>query len=796
MKVCRKKEWLIGLTALFGAALFVYSRTLCPTVYWEDSGELIAVSYVLGIPHPPGHPLYAILGRLFTLLPWGSIAQRVNFMSAFFGALAASLVYPAVLMLLRAEREQSVIRHCAGATAALFAAFGVTLWDQAVVAETSTLHAFFFILLVCLFLRLLSAHDEKAFYRSLFFFCFVYGLSLTNHVAGVFAIPAFVVWAWVSFRGKQGFLRKATPSVFFFLLGLSVYLYLPIRSAQDPVIDWGNPESFRNFLWVVTASQFKSDVFGFPARSEIIEIAAGRLSLIRENYMALGLSLMLIGIWRAFRNNRNFLLFSATVVATLFIVTLNPSFITAYFIPALLLLAVFIGLGAYTVVVNLVLMTGAPLMRRVSAFVLCFVLLLSPVLPLARHYPVNDRSDYYRAREYGMRILALLPPNALFFTIDLNAMFVIWYLMHCEGIREDVMVVEPSWLANSAQMREEILRRYPELLMPATGERMADAPAVGSSPLFDENVITNIMRMNAELRPVFWGAAPVAPHSMCPQGLVYEFVGAEQDSCSEQDIEKTRTFWEEIAEEFRENPELASDRMTSLLYPENLQHQSRYFALNGRHELAEWAARLALELNPAYAPAWLRLAEVCEDREDREKALACLDQAARLDVRLGPRAHYKKSLVFYSLGRYEAAANELSQVIREAPAYPNANNMLGAVFLVQGRVDMAEMHFREELRHNPQTTPAYSNLAQILIQKNRFDEAESLLKNGIEADHTLWQNYYFLSQLCGLCGRNREAEEHLAEAVRLGGEQVLRAMEQNPYFRNLRLETNGGGVDL
>ena len=85
------------LALLFGIALLVYLRTLCPTVYWEDAGELITVSHVLGIAHPPGHPLYTILGHLFSFIPWGTIAARVNFMSAFFGAIASALVYPTVL---------------------------------------------------------------------------------------------------------------------------------------------------------------------------------------------------------------------------------------------------------------------------------------------------------------------------------------------------------------------------------------------------------------------------------------------------------------------------------------------------------------------------------------------------------------------------------------------------------------------------------------------------------------------------------------------------------------------------
>src|SRR5258707_11494421 len=72
-------------------ALVVYSRTLAPSVPTGDSGELITVAWVLGIAHPPGYPLFSMVGHLFTLLPFGSPAFRVNLMSALFAAAGGGL---------------------------------------------------------------------------------------------------------------------------------------------------------------------------------------------------------------------------------------------------------------------------------------------------------------------------------------------------------------------------------------------------------------------------------------------------------------------------------------------------------------------------------------------------------------------------------------------------------------------------------------------------------------------------------------------------------------------------------
>ncbi|MCH7761683.1 DUF2723 domain-containing protein, partial [candidate division TA06 bacterium] len=67
---------------LFLSTFFIYWKTLCPTVFWRDTGEFLVAAYGLGIPHSPGTPIYPILGRLFSLLPFGTIPFRINLMSA------------------------------------------------------------------------------------------------------------------------------------------------------------------------------------------------------------------------------------------------------------------------------------------------------------------------------------------------------------------------------------------------------------------------------------------------------------------------------------------------------------------------------------------------------------------------------------------------------------------------------------------------------------------------------------------------------------------------------------------
>ncbi|MFB0545727.1 MAG: DUF2723 domain-containing protein, partial [Anaerolineae bacterium] len=127
----RKGDALLTLI-LFGLSLVLYLRTLAPSVaaIFDDSLEFQLVCYELGIAHPTGYPLYTLLGKLFTLIPLGDVAYRVNLMSAFFAALTVALLYLVARKI--ASRPPAVL-------AALSLAFSPVFWSQAIIAEVYTL---------------------------------------------------------------------------------------------------------------------------------------------------------------------------------------------------------------------------------------------------------------------------------------------------------------------------------------------------------------------------------------------------------------------------------------------------------------------------------------------------------------------------------------------------------------------------------------------------------------------------------------------------------------------------------
>src|SRR5712692_4384087 len=251
-------------------AFALYARTAAPTITWLNGGtdpaELVTASYTLGIAHPPGYPLYVLLGKAWSLLPLdGDVAYRYNLFSALCGALAAALV--ALLTLHLCRRSQTVpgdpatsgAQDRASLLAAAVAGLSLTaapaFWAQATVAEVYTLHALLLTVALGLLLAWSARQAASGRVGLLALASLSVGLALGNHLTTVFLVPlglaytGAVGWRTVSVRGWL-------IVVLAFLLGLVVYAYLPLRAAHDPVANWGDPSTPERFLQHITGAEY------------------------------------------------------------------------------------------------------------------------------------------------------------------------------------------------------------------------------------------------------------------------------------------------------------------------------------------------------------------------------------------------------------------------------------------------------------------------------------------------------------------------------------------------------------
>ncbi len=236
---------------VMAVGLVVFIRTLMPGIAFGDWGEMQVVPHVLGIAHPTGYPTYVLLAWATELIPIGSVAFRANLLSAVCISAAMGLVTAISLRL----AVRPLIAMAAGLA---FGAVG-TVWAAATVAEVNPLHALF----AALILYVALDWEERPTPRNLALGGLLIGLALGNHLLTVVIAPfvaVFVLWTGrAEFRRRPGLLIVAPAMV---LLGLAVYLYIPIRAAMDPPLAYNHPKTLDGVLFLVTGEQFRGQ-FGF-----------------------------------------------------------------------------------------------------------------------------------------------------------------------------------------------------------------------------------------------------------------------------------------------------------------------------------------------------------------------------------------------------------------------------------------------------------------------------------------------------------------------------------------------------
>jgi hypothetical protein len=232
--------------ALATAGVFLlYVVTLAPTTAFWDTSEYIATASIMGIPHPPGNPLFVVLARAWDLLltPLGlSTAVRINLFSAIMGALAHGCWFLLADRILSFYSTDRVFRLIGASVAVLISATAFTVWNQSNVNEkVYTVTLFTIALLSWLAFRWRDNLGEGKDDNLILLMVFILALSVGNHLMAFLAAPA--LFAFILAIEPRTLLnwRLYAAGLVVALLGLSVHLYLPIRAGLDPVINEADP---------------------------------------------------------------------------------------------------------------------------------------------------------------------------------------------------------------------------------------------------------------------------------------------------------------------------------------------------------------------------------------------------------------------------------------------------------------------------------------------------------------------------------------------------------------------------
>jgi hypothetical protein len=446
-----RSAWLAA-GFVFVAALTLYVRTLAPSITWAhsgtDGGDLISAAATLGVPHPPGYPTYTTLGYLFSKLPIGDVAYRLNLMSAIFTALAATLITVTIIRQTPTLALPRFTGEGIGVLAGLSFATAPMVWGQATIAEVHGLNAFFVALILFLIApiifqrRVISGQRPVSDHSRLIIASFVWGIACGNLLTVGVLLPLMIVaWRRTYFRPPSSAPRPPIA----FLIGLSIYWLIPLRAISQPPINWGNAVTFENFWNLITARLYGGYVLALPLSDYPSRlIAFGQLIVAQFGWI--GVTLGAIGIWRALGDsNKNWRwLILPIALYLIFAFTYNTLDADLYLIPVWLFASWAIARGALATI-DFVMQHAARITSRFTHYSLLItssLILFVSINTIITHFSTMDLSQDFKAREFIQELEPRLPRNAIILTDSDARTFTLWYYRAVEGWRPDAAVID------------------------------------------------------------------------------------------------------------------------------------------------------------------------------------------------------------------------------------------------------------------------------------------------------------------------------------------------------------------
>ena len=497
----------------------LYVLTLAPTTAWWDASEYIATGHILGIPHPPGNPLFVALARTWSLLlaPLGlPVAVRINLLAAATSTIATYFFFLIGHRVLSAVVEERWMATVGSVCGAIMGATAYTVWSQSTVNEkVYTVSVAVVAATSWLALRWYDRREEPAGLRALLLAVYLMALGSTNHLMSVLPAPAlglFVLMAGPAVLIRSRFWVRAVPLV---VVGLSFTIFLPIRAAQDPAINEGDPvcESATGVLVAIYSNgnsgcaplaeslsrvqyakppladrqaPFKDQALNYAqyfdwqwARgADMSELPTGARLPVTMLFVGLGFMGFLV-LWRADRMIFSYIVVLAGTLSLGLIVYLNFKYgfslaphITDraahevrerdyFFVASFILWGNMAGLGLAGFWTALSKRLGGGMAYRKAA-----PLLLVALIPLAYNWQWASRAGDYAARDWAYDLLMSVEPYGVLFTNGDNDTFPLWYLQEIEGVRGDVTVIVVQYLYTDWYPRQLKERTSPQVQRP------------------------------------------------------------------------------------------------------------------------------------------------------------------------------------------------------------------------------------------------------------------------------------------------------------------------------------------
>ena len=808
----------------------LYAAAAAPGLSILDSGEFLGVAATLGVAHPTGYPLYALLGQLATFFPWGEQAFLINLVSAAAAAGAAFFVALAAGELARQLELGDMGSALAITAAGLLVLAGRTLWSVATMAEVYALNALFWGALLWAALRVRRTGAA----RELYVLALITGLSLTNHMTIILFFPALAFIGWPGRERAKGLARALPLAAAFLLAGVSANLYTPLRAAQHPLFNWNDPSTSGSLYAHLAGMQYRGHFLYYGAAG-VKEAWAQYRGAVPSNvtppaaFAALGLAWLFAK--RRWAVASALVLYYAGYLA--YCVVYSIPDIGYYFIPLHLAVVFAAALGVGFVGQSLVKRSGA--WRRAAAIGVAAATLAAAGWAFATNYPYGHRRGFVFAETYGRRLLAALPARALFFASrDTNA-FITWYNVYVRGLRPDVAVVVQMRLAGRGYLTA-LARQDPYLSVPTEAEVRALVEYAEDSGEVDDdrgvilssddfvlrNVIQRIINENAARRPIFWGIGDpggelrryIVPYDVVMEVATAPLPPAELARRGEAAVAALTGLTAYVE---RRGPAELNDpvfkNMLDLYYvglsnhlldwdivepqeklyksyvrlvpddEEGYMNLAGIYMLTGRPAEAVGYYRRALELAPGDAVIRARLARALLAAGRAGEAAA---EADALEEGSAAEVDYVLGLVYRERGEYERA---LTAFAAAEPYYAEDAEFWwerGLAYQAAGDHAAAVEAFSNALAFGPGLPPVYTARGVGYLRLGDMERARADFEAAVGSYAAYAPAHYELARIYAKEGRKAAALEHLEAAVRIDPEYYVTTAREDADLASMR----------
>ena len=523
--------WLSGLTLFI-----IYLITLAPSVVQIDAGELAAVQATLGIAHPTGYPLFTLIGYLFSKLPLPfSTILQLNILASIWCASAVVIFILAIkniktteIQNLSSKREKKSrkktipqkenfnppIPEIIKTTALIFAGFVVglnkTFWAQSTSVEVYSLHAF----LICLTL-LFAIKAYQSGYSENFFsiknpwllLSIALALGFANHMTTLLILPGIAYLYFSKFRfNKPAFTNLLLMITSFIGLLIIFYLYLPLRAAQQPSINWGNATDLDKILRHISGKQYQVWIFSS------IEASKKQLAYFINNFPSEFTFILIpavIGFFSSFNYSKKISVFFLIcfISTVLYSINYDISDIDSYFLLAYISVGYFSFWGVIKIF-NLINVES----QKIKITLALSALIL--ILHFGFTYGKVNQSGNYVYQDYTKALINSVPKNSIILSYQWDYFVsASYYFQNVEGFRNDVVIVDKellrrSWYFNQIETNHPFLLKgvasevqlFKEALIPFESDEPFNSNLLES---LYQRIIIGILTTNIDSHDVF-----------------------------------------------------------------------------------------------------------------------------------------------------------------------------------------------------------------------------------------------------------------------------------------------------